>query len=176
MQSNISVTDELLKSYPLVEDCKKTLWHVPLLVFHTSHAKKEWQIPPPSGNKTYNIQGKRNYKKWWLMMILKKMFLKGDTAQQFCLKGIIYPSNNSVSPSMRQDQKAKSVCSAICTDHIFLFSNLDIEYIFDQSSVFKIFQLVSFLIPRTRSSVLFFNLCFKSRRNRIGSFIRNNVK
>lgn len=42
-------------------------------------------------------------------MILRIMFLKGDIAQQFHLKGMIYPSNNSVSPIMRQDQKAKCI-------------------------------------------------------------------
>lgn len=108
-------------------------------------------------------------------MILRIMFLKGDVAQQCHLKGMICPSNNSVSLSMRKDQKANNVCSVICTDHTFIFSNLSKELISDQSSIFKIPHLVPFLIPHKRP-MLCSNLGFKSRKNGIAVFIKNNVK
>jgi len=58
----MNVTDELLKPYPFVEDSNETLLIVPLLIFHTSNAKKYDKVLHQLGIKLTNCQGKINWK------------------------------------------------------------------------------------------------------------------
>lgn len=111
----------------------------PCYMFHswyfTHHMqRRNYKFLHQVGTKFTHIQGKRNCKKQW--MIFRITFLKGDIAQQFHLEVMIWPSNNSVSPSMRQDQKANKVyvLSFALTTH-FPFLTL-VQNIFLMRAVF----------------------------------------